>query len=283
MEKTPKQRGDRPSYELKNTGHGEKLTTEKFWDAAWSIVNLPRYFDKNDRDLSGYHKHFLRYFPPSERLGDKKLLEVGCGASRWLPYFRREFGFEVWGLDSSEVGAWTAKENLRLLDVEGKIVLGDLFGDNEIPVDYFDFVVSLGLVEHFTRPADVLGRIASFAKKGSLVFTQIPNVCGIHGMLSKLVNREAYASHYPISVDEFLAAHHEVGLQSVDTPGPFGVINIRQVPYPITGYPRLAKIFVSTFVDLIDRAAYFTLRHFSNKSVRSWFAPDIIGTFRKSD
>lgn len=33
-----------------------------------------------------------------------KVLEIGCGGSRWLPFLARRLGCEVWGIDYSEEG-----------------------------------------------------------------------------------------------------------------------------------------------------------------------------------
>jgi 2-polyprenyl-3-methyl-5-hydroxy-6-metoxy-1,4-benzoquinol methylase len=144
----------------------ESLTNEEVWDKAWGNINLPVYFDKNERSLVWYHRHFIKNFPINTEFGDKKLLEVGCGASKWLPYFRQEFGYEIWGLDSSKVGVQTARANLKLLKTEGTIIQGDLFTDNDIPTEYFDIVISLGLIEHFTNPVIVLQKIVKLTKRG---------------------------------------------------------------------------------------------------------------------
>ncbi len=259
----------------------DRLTDEAFWDGAWAGFELPVYFDKTDRSLTHYHEHFVRNFPKSATPGERRLLEVGCGASRWLPYFAREFGHEIWGLDSSELGLRAARENLRLLGLQGRVVEGDLFESTEIPEGYFDVVISLGLIEHFGNPAEPLARIARFAKPGGVVFTQIPNVPGAFGFLTKRVNPVAYDAHWSITVDEFVRAHREVGLDPLDVPGHFGVINVRMVPYPISTWPGLARKGFLTTVDVADRMAFGVLRRIGNRRIRGFFAPSIAGSFRK--
>src|SRR5579871_3084155 len=47
------------------------------------------------------------------------LLEIGCGGSRFLPYFARSFGFTVSGLDYSATGCEQARRVLKEEGVKG--------------------------------------------------------------------------------------------------------------------------------------------------------------------
>lgn len=71
-------------------------------------------------------EYFLRW-----RLGAKDFfLEIGCARSRWLPYFAKEFGFEVSGIDYSEVGSQQATQILFNEGVQGNIVFADSLHQN---------------------------------------------------------------------------------------------------------------------------------------------------------
>jgi SAM-dependent methyltransferase len=259
-----------------------KHADEGFWDEIWTGFSLPAYFDKNDRLLSTYDKHFRKNFPKCDSDSQIKILEIGCAASRCLPYFKKEFGYEIWGIDISKVGCLAAKENLRLHDIEGNIVLGDIFESNPIPEDYFNVVYSLGFVEHFENPAQTLRYIAKYPKKGGLVFTQIPNICGLYGYMLRLFKAKHYAVHYPISLEEFIKAHHDAGLEAVDVPGHINIINIAMFPYPINSLPMVVQNIIKTLIDYIDRGAAAILSLFPKGPFRNWFSPSIAGTFRKA-
>ena len=78
---------------------------------------------------------------PEEEIG--RVLEVGCSNGRWLRWFNREYGCEVWGVDKEELG----------LEGNGDFIKFTIGNALNIPYrdNFFDAVFSLGLVEHFSR------------------------------------------------------------------------------------------------------------------------------------
>ena len=73
-----------------------------YWEAGWDGAEIgdsidPDNFRFKDHVYRCFHRFFLRSFEPFETKG-AELIEVGCGGSRWLPYFARRFGFHVTGL-----------------------------------------------------------------------------------------------------------------------------------------------------------------------------------------
>jgi len=55
-----------------------------------------------------FHECFYKAFSYVD-ISDQKLLEIGGGGSAWLPYFAKEFGFEAYGIDYSELGLPTGR------------------------------------------------------------------------------------------------------------------------------------------------------------------------------
>src|SRR5262245_50961326 len=99
---------------------------QKFWNDSWAGSRLPTAVDPRNASLLNwvnrqFHDVFVRLFQ-GQRGREFRLLEVGCAQSAWLPYFAREFGFSVSGLDYSPVGAQMARDVLRASGVEGEIV-----------------------------------------------------------------------------------------------------------------------------------------------------------------
>src|SRR5687768_8887760 len=100
--------------------HGH-LSDKDYWSGKYeeyAATEFPRPVDVRDRSLKNYFRRYqhreivkrLRQFG----LGPgSRLLEVGCGGSIWLPYFAREHGFEVTGLDYSEQGCAAAEHVLK--------------------------------------------------------------------------------------------------------------------------------------------------------------------------
>jgi len=82
----------------------------------------------------------------SEKITEGKInriLEVGCSNGRWLRWFKEKYHCEVWGIDKEEVGI---RDDMGLV----KFAIGDAL---TMPYknNLFDVVLSLGLIEHFTK------------------------------------------------------------------------------------------------------------------------------------
>ena len=148
---------------------------------------------------------------------NNSLIEIGAGGSEYLPYLHHKFGFEVTGLDYSEVGCESARELLKSMNVPGVVYQADMFDPPTLVLEKFDVVVSFGLVEHFTDTAQAIAACAAFAKPGGMVLTLIPNMTGLYGFLYKLFDRNIFDIHVPISLNELINAHHAAGLKIVQS------------------------------------------------------------------
>lgn len=194
----------------------DRKTTTDYWDENW------RRASKNNSDESGPKEHDSYYWRRMHSIftnsfetldtANCSLIEVGAGASDWLPYLHHRFGFGVAGLDYSEVGCQAARENLLSTSTPGFIHRGDMFAPPLELRERFDVAVSLGLVEHFENTTAAVSACANFVKPGGLVFTLIPNMNGLYGALYKLFNRKVYDIHVPITLKELIRAHRDAGL-----------------------------------------------------------------------
>ncbi|MBC8392593.1 MAG: glycosyltransferase [Deltaproteobacteria bacterium] len=162
-----------------------------------------------------FHEYFLHVFEGISTKG-KKLLEVGCALSIWLPYFATEFGFEVTGLDYSEPGCRNTEKILQKEGIAGNIICADLLDPPNNMTEAYDVVISFGLVEHFENTAVCLLSLKKFLKKRGLLITFIPNMVGITGFFQKMLNREIYDIHVIIDVDDLNNAHSNAALRVDD-------------------------------------------------------------------
>ena len=115
-----------------------------------------------------FHECFHKAFPYVD-ISYQKLLEKGCGGSAWLPYFAKEFGFEVYGIDYSELGFQQAAPVLENEGVEGELVCADFFSPREHMLGAFDTVGSRGVVEHFEDTATWALAFSTFLRPGGVV------------------------------------------------------------------------------------------------------------------
>lgn len=147
-------------------------TEKDFWDKVWQEGQLGRYYGIEkylaiNRKLDGLFKKFLDK-------GDKKILEIGCAKGKQLIYFAKEFGYEVYGVDYSLKGVELAKQNLCLAEVEGIILCEDIFRTS-LKEESFDIVYSMGLIEHFEDPAEIIDIHIKLLKKGGTLIITMPN------------------------------------------------------------------------------------------------------------
>lgn len=192
-----------------------------FWDKQWTNERVPRPVDPRDNSARNslrlaFHAYFSRHFDRFRGRADVELLEAGCARSIWLPYFSREFGFEVSGIDYSETGCQKSREILAAQNVAGRVLEENIFAPSPDLVGRFDVVVSFGLIEHFEDSAGAVRALAAYLKPGGTMITNIPNMRGTVGLVQRLFNRAVYDQHIPHTTATLAAAHEAAGLRIQD-------------------------------------------------------------------
>ena len=198
----------------------DEIVEKVYWDEAWRKTPLPKGLNprlgKATNSVSRrFHEQFQKILSGTDTKG-KRLLEVGCARSIWLPYFEKEFGFEVYGIDYSELGCRQALKMLRDDGANGRVLCADFFSAPCFKSAPFDVVVSFGLVEHFQDTAACIAALSRFLKPGGIMITNIPNMVGAVGFIQRMVNRPVYELHVPIDKELFLRAHASSGLEVID-------------------------------------------------------------------
>ena len=146
-----------------------------------------------------------------------RVLEAGCGRSRWLPFLGLRLGCRVVGIDIEPRAADLAIANLRGAGVEGDIVCGDAFAlhRRDDLRGAFDVVYSMGVLEHF---ADVVGRISSLAfylKPGGRILTTVPNLQGLNWLLQRLGDLRTLQAHVVYDTPDLVKVHEAAGFQTI--------------------------------------------------------------------
>jgi len=193
------------------------LAGREYWQRNWKEIDFRRAMDPRDSGLNNYvilrfHDLLRSIFVGLNPQG-KKLIELGCGSSEWLPYLAKEFGFKVFGLDYSEKGCELASKILDAEGIDGQIVVGDLFAPPASLRQAFDVAVSFGVAEHFTDTARCLQAMAEYLLPGGHLFTLIPNMTGLPGAIQRRVDKTVYAKHVPIDRAALEQAHRAAGLK----------------------------------------------------------------------
>lgn len=141
-----------------------------------------------------------------------RLIEIGCGGSRWLPYFHRAFGFDIYGIDYTLAGLQLCEQVLVNAGIKGQIVRGNLFDPPLDWIEKFDVVTSFGLVEHFEDTTRAVSACARYLRSGGHMITLVPTMRGLYGVLYRLIRPAIYRKHIPQSRETLAQAHMDAGL-----------------------------------------------------------------------
>lgn len=200
-------------------GEDGRLTDEPFWDTFWSSVDVPAEVDR----ASIFDRSFLPILARGiAASGARNVVEVGCAPGRWLSYCARQHGLEVTGYESSPTGATKTRQNFAAQGVHGAVLEED-FLTADLPHEAFDLVLSLGFIEHFDDPTNVVARHARLLRPGGVLLLEVPNLRGVTLALlrwtkSPLLDHHNLAVMAPRELDRLTGA---AGLERLEV-GYFG-------------------------------------------------------------
>ena len=122
-------------------------------------------------------------------LEGRSILEVGCGRGATLLEFARR-GANVVGLDYSEE-ALAICEKLKSCDgIAGRATFVNADATRmPFPANSFDFVFSVGLVEHFEDPMTILSEQHRVLRTGGYLLVKVPQKYTLYTVLKKLMIR----------------------------------------------------------------------------------------------
>ena len=190
---------------------------KQYWDDIWCAGEISNVVDPHQPQLNNYinrrfHEYFCQAFS-SVTTRSKKILEIGCARSAWLPYFAKEFGFKVYGIDYSNIGCRQARQVLFNAGIEGEVVCADFFSPPETMLEAFDVVISFGVAEHFEDTAGCINAFSRFLKPNGIMITIMPNVVGLIGLVQKLLNRPVFDTHSLLDRETLRKTHEVCGLE----------------------------------------------------------------------
>ena len=185
----------------------------EYWDKNWDRNDYPAPFDPNIDELENTfytrtHEYVTKLLAGRENL---KILEIGCAHSMWPYYFQNYHGAQVDGLDYSEIGCKKTRQMWDHYGIKGDIHCADMFDPPKDLLGQYDMVVSFGVMEHFEDTSGALSAAKAFVKPGGQVFTMIPNLSGLLGVIQKCVDSDIYNIHVPLSSKDLLNAHKNAG------------------------------------------------------------------------
>jgi 2-polyprenyl-6-hydroxyphenyl methylase/3-demethylubiquinone-9 3-methyltransferase len=227
------------------TGNPSDLASKEHWDLVHDRAGVSRPASK--WSPTGSHDMMaLEYSLRKEIVnsGAKSLLEIGCGNSVWLPYFANNLNMAVAGIDLSEQGCRLAEEQLRISGAKGVVHCRDVFKCTAGEIGQFDFVYSLGVVEHFTDLPKVLSKFVEFVKPGGVLFSEIPNFPSFHSAFSRFWQPGILARHNLSAKSSIMPACRDLGLTNIRG-GYLGLFSLDVVAWGMDPrFPRLERILM---------------------------------------
>lgn len=243
--------------------NAKPITDQAFWEHMWGSARRLRPINPLRPGLRNYanrklHQFFVAAFAGTAPRG-KKLIELGCGGSRWLPYFRATFGCEITGVDYSKIGCVAAQALLDDLKIPGRIYQADMFNPPIGLLNSFDFVWTNGLVGHFSDTGAAIAACAAYLMPGGQMITLVPNMTGPMGWLQRQFDSALYDKHVALSRASLALAHAQAGLEIISCdyvmPAHFGVLQLGGFERIIGSRPAQAlKILASAPLWLLDAA-----------------------------
>jgi SAM-dependent methyltransferase len=184
------------------------------------------------------------------------VLELGCapgGMLEQLHGLRPEHRYR--GIDIAEDGLEIARERLAARGIVADLTLGDI---RTAVVEPADLVVSFGLAEHFTDPADAMRYHRRFVRPGGWVAVTVPNYTHpLVGWAMRWFSPETLATHNlaimsPRGIRDALDAAGFTGIRAGQC-GPPTMPNSRPWPGPRgTGFKAAARAWNALSVALPD-------------------------------
>ena len=163
---------------MPEAGNRSALAPPEHWEAFHAArkprLRLPSRLVVATRNL---HALLRRRVRPGMRV-----LEIGFAPGKHLAYVAKVLGGRVTGIDYSRTGVAVACDLFRALAVEGDLRCEDIFTSTIAP-GTFDLVYSVGVIEHFADPSDLVRRHVELLRPGGSALILIPNYRDLYGQI----------------------------------------------------------------------------------------------------
>ena len=134
-------------------------------------------------------------------------------------------------LTFSELGCQLAERNLALAGAQGTIICEDLFTYVKKQSAAFDFVYSMGLIEHFSTPQAILENMYDLLKPGGTMLTITPNLRGMYTPIARVASPKLLATHEVILPVGLATALQDAGFHVTEYGYTGGPLKLSVVDY----------------------------------------------------
>jgi len=143
---------------------------------AYSVAEEAHYFEGQREQRLAVARQVIRQLARCG-VAPGRLLDVGCGDGLLLALAARG-GWEVWGVDTSPEVLARARAEVP----EAHLAAEDLVRA-DLPLEAFDAITLINVLEHVPHPRQVLARCAQLLRPGGVLLIHVPNAGGIRARL----------------------------------------------------------------------------------------------------
>jgi 2-polyprenyl-3-methyl-5-hydroxy-6-metoxy-1,4-benzoquinol methylase len=260
-----------------NMADTDKLSSMDYWDDVLKRATLPRLVNKKQYSPWLINSFFSGFIVKEKY---RTLIEIGAGSSAWLPFLAREYNLKVSGLDYSEPGCRICEENLKLLGIDyDEIICEDIFKWRS--ETKYDIIISLGVIEHFENPGEILKIISGHLNENGLIITVVPNTSGLGGSLTRSFLPEVSEIHKVITKNLLMKLHEDNGFTTLKNDYT-GFFYPMLIPWSVKTDGVLFKKnsvrrkITMNIINLINTLVTKTLRAFRVNTSSRYFSPFVI-------
>jgi SAM-dependent methyltransferase len=157
----------------------------------------------------GFRKEALSQYKQSGAL-----LDLGCSSGAFLKFMRSE-SWKLYGIEMSAEGGRTAEARSG-----ARVFVGDIL-DAPYPPASFDVITCFDVLEHLSRPREVMTRVSEWLKPGGIFYVLVPNVDSaerrVFGSYWHGLELPRHLFHYSPASLKFLAESAGLGEVSIET------------------------------------------------------------------
>jgi ubiquinone/menaquinone biosynthesis C-methylase UbiE len=115
---------------------------------------------------------------------DKSCLDAGCGGGRFMVALAKLGAKEVRGIDISAKAVASSNQRLRERGLRQAVAIEASVLDIPYPDNYFDYVVSSGVIHHTPNPHGAFLELARVIKPGGVLFLSVYGSGGIRWLVN---------------------------------------------------------------------------------------------------
>lgn len=168
----------------------DNFTTQAYWESYYKNVSTEKSVIE---DVGQTDDKYWEIFYNAAVLKSNNILEIGTYPGRYLAYIASKYNLIPTGIDYNS-DSNKIEETMRIMGIEKYRYIQENFF-KVVPVEKFDFVFSIGFIEHFENFNEVLDKHVAFMNDKGALLVMVPNKKYIRKWYGLMVDRKNLEIH----------------------------------------------------------------------------------------